>query len=275
MGMNGLYSCLKPYSIPVCFEEEQPSRLGLDAYPFLYKFRENIEACLSLFDALKAVGHSLFIFVDGTPPKEKMEELAHRRQQKEVAYQQAKALKLFLQDQEKSSQLNDQAKQVLEKQIAAYEVESWSIRKEVRESFLQRCQEKEIPLRFCKGESDSELVKASLEGEFDIIVANDMDLFVSGVERLWVLGKTAQDPLFQEFRRSVISEKLGIHPTAWVDVALLTGYEKCSSLKRCSPSQAITYMKYYGNLENFFQRRPDMLRESILENYQKARCYFL
>lgn len=274
MGIKGLYSCLKPYSIPVCFQQELPSRLGLDAYPFLYKFRENIQACINLFCDLRSVGHSLSIFVDGAPPKEKMEELANRRQQKEVAYQQAKALKLFLQDQEKSSQLNEQAKQILEKQIAAYEVESWSIRKEVRERFLQMCQENKFPLRFCEGESDTELIKASLQGEFDIIVANDMDLFVGGVERLWVLGKTSQDPLFLEFRRSLLSQKVGIHPSSWVDVALLTGYEKCPSLKRCSAQQAITFMKYYGNLENFFAKRSDMLRSNTLEEYQKARIYF-
>lgn len=274
MGIKGLYSCLKPYSIPVCFQQELPSRLGLDAYPFLYKFRENIQACINLFRDLRTAGHSLSIFVDGAPPKEKMEELANRRQQKEVAYQQAKALKLFLQDQEKSSQLNEQAKQVLEKQIAAYEVESWSIRKEVRENFVHLCKENQFPLHFCEGESDDELVKASLQGDFDIIVANDMDLFVGGVERLWVLGKTNQDPLFQEFRRSLISQKLGIHSSSWIDVALLTGYEKSPSLKRCSPQQAITFMKYYGNLENFFAKRNDMLRSSTLEEYQKARSYF-
>jgi 5'-3' exonuclease len=274
MGIKGLYSCLKPYSIPVCFQQELPSRLGLDAYPFLYKFRENIQACIQLFKDLRSAGHLLTIFVDGTPPKEKMEELANRRQQKEVAYQQAKALKLFLQDEEKSSQLNEQARQVLEKQIAAYEIESWTIRKEVRENFLNLCKENEFPMRFCEGESDSELIKGSLQGEFDIIIANDMDLFVGGVERLWVLGKTSQDPLFQEFRRSLISQKLGIHPSSWIDVALLTGYEKCNQLKRCSPQQAITFMKYYGNLEHFFSKRMDMLKSNTVEDYQKAREYF-
>ncbi len=274
MGIKGLYSCLKPYSIPVCFQQEVPARLGLDAYPFLYKFRENIEACFSLFEQIRAVGHSLTIFVDGTPPKEKMEELAHRRQQKEVAYQQAKALKLFLQDENKSGQLDEQAKQVLEKQINAYEIESWSIRKEVREKFLQECMTRQFPLHMCKGESDDELIKASLQGEFDIIIANDMDLFVGGVERLWVLGKTQQDPLFLEFRRSLISQKLGIHPSAWIDVALLTGYEKCHHLKRCSPQQSITYLKYYGSLEYLFSKRKDLLKENTLEDYQKARLYF-
>jgi 5'-3' exonuclease len=212
--------------------------------------------------------------VDGTPPKEKMEELAQRRQQKEVAYQQAKALKLFLQDQEKSAELPEEAKQVLEKQITAYEAESWCIRKEMRDLFIQKCQEKGFPVHMCKGESDNELIQASLKGDYDIVVANDMDLFVGGVERLWVLGKTQQDPLFQEFRRSLISQKVGLYPNAWTDVALLTGYEKVPSLKRCSAQQAITYLRYYGSLENFFEKRKDMLKENTLEEYQKARVYF-
>ena len=275
MGIKGLYSCLKAFSIPVSFAQESPSRLAIDAYPFLYKFRENIDACLDLFEQMRKVGHTLSIFVDGTPPKEKMEELASRRQQKELAYQQAKALKLFLQDTEKSSQLPEEAKQVLEKQIHAYEIESYSIRKEIRQTFIDQCQAKHFPIRFCKGESDDELIQASLKGECDIVVANDMDLFVGGVERLWVLGKTQQDPLFQEFRRSLISQKLGVHESAWIDIALLTGYEKVPLLKRCSAQQAITYMKYYGNIERFFERRPDMLRNNTLDEYTKARAYFL
>ena len=274
MGVKGLYSCLKQFSLPVMFELEPPSRLAVDAYPFLYKFRENIDACMSLFEKMKSFGHSLSIFVDGTPPKEKMEELAQRRQQKEVAYQQAKALKLFLQDQEKSSELPEEAKLVLEKQISVYESESWCIRKEMRDLFIQKCQEKDFPVYLCIGESDNELIQASLKGEYDIVVANDMDLFVGGVERLWVLGKTQQDPLFQEFRRSLISKKLGIYPSAWPDIALLTGYEKTPFLKRCSAQQAITYLRYYGSLENFFQKRPDLLKENTLEEYQKAREYF-
>jgi 5'-3' exonuclease len=275
MGIKGLYSCLRQFSIPVCYQQELPARLGIDAYPFLYKFRENIAACMSLFENLRSVGHTLSIFVDGTPPKEKMEELANRRQQKEVAYQQAKALKQFLQDEEKASQLPPEAKQVLEKQIAAYEVESWCIRKEVRERFLQECVQNNFPLYYCKGESDDELIRRSAQGEFDVVIANDMDLFVGGIERLWVLGKTQQDPLFLEFRRSLISQKVGVNPNAWPDVALLTGYEKTPSLKRCSAQQAITYMRYYGSLERFFEKRPEILRQSTLEEYQKARTYFL
>jgi 5'-3' exonuclease len=230
---------------------------------------------MKLFEELRSVGHSLSIFVDGTPPKEKLEELANRRHQKEVAYQQAKALKQFLQDEEKSSQLPLEAKQVLEKQIAAYEVESWCIRKEIREKFVQECQEKNFPLYHCVGESDEELIRRSVQGEFDIIVANDMDLFVGGVERLWVLGKTQQDPLFLEFRRSLISQKVGVNPNAWVDIALLTGYEKTPTLKRCSAQQAITYMRYYGSIERLFEKRREIQKESRIEDYQKARAYFL
>jgi len=275
MGVKGLYSCLKTYSIPVIFEQETPCHFALDAYPFLYKYREDIDTCLKLFKKLQDVGHTLHIYIDGVPPKEKMEELIQRKHQKEVAYQQAKALKAFLADDLKTAELNDDAKAVLEKQVITYEIESWSLRKEIREAFIRRCQEElNIHTVLCKGEADTDLIKAAINGEVDIVIANDMDLFVGGVERLWILGKTSQDPLFIEFRRSAISSHLGIHPKAWTDVALLTGYEKTTNLKRCSAQQAIVWMRYYGCLENLFSRRPEMFKGLSLEEYQKARTYF-
>jgi hypothetical protein len=275
MGVKGLYSCLKSYSIPVRLENEPPCKLALDAYPFLYKFREDIDACLTLFKKLITAGHTLCIYIDGTPPKEKMAELTQRKQQKEAAYQQAKALKSFLADETKSAELNEEARAILEKQVNTFEIESWSLRKEVRESFVRRCKEElNIPIVLCEGEADTDLVRASLKGDANIVIANDMDLFVGGVERLWILGKTSQDPLFIEFCRSAISSQLGIHPKAWADVALLTGYEKTASLKRCSAQQAIEWMRYYGCIENMYHRRKDVFKDTLLDDYKKARDFF-
>jgi 5'-3' exonuclease len=275
MGIKGLYSCLKRYALPIVFAEEIPSRLGLDAYPFFYKFREDVAACMNLFEKLIGAGHSLLVFLDGTPPKEKMEELANRRSQKETALTQAKALRSFLEDYGKSGDLDESARQILEKQISQYEAESWSLRKDVREKFLVECERRNIPVRFCKGEADNELIRASLCGEIDIVIANDMDLFVGGVERLWMLGKTHSDPLFLEFRRSLLSSRLGIHPQAWVDVAILTGYEKTPELKRGSPHQAIVWMRYYGCMERLFAKQPALLQKNTVEDFQKARSFFL
>lgn len=275
MGIKGLYSCLKMYSVKVSYEAEEPTKFGLDAYPFLYKFREDIDACLALFKKMKDVGHTLTVYMDGMPPKEKIDELTSRKQQKESAFQQAKALREFLDDKEKSAELNDEARKVLEKQVQSFETESWSLRREIRESFLRRCREElSIDVILCEGEADNDLIKASLEKRVDIIIANDMDLFVGGVERLWMLGKTNAEPLFMEFRRSDISRDLGIHPRAWTDVALLTGYEKAQVLRRCSAQQAIVWIRFYGCLENLFSRRPDLLRENTVEEYQKAREFF-
>lgn len=274
MGIKGLYSCLKSYAVPIDYEKERPCRLALDAYPFLYRFKENIESCIELFEKLKAAGFTLRVYLDGTPPKEKYEELYHRKQQRESAYQQAKALRSFLEDEEKSKELSQEARAILEKQIQAFTMESWTIKKEFREEFLRRCSQNGISVAYCSGESDSELVRASLNHEVDIVVANDMDLFVGGVERLWILGKTPQDPIFLEFHRARISHDLGIHPKAWIDVALLAGYEKCQQLKRCSAQQAICWIRYYGCLENLFARRAELLREQTLEDFQKARDFF-
>lgn len=275
MGVKGLYSCLKPYAHPVDFTHVEPSRLALDAYPFLYKFKYDIEGCIALFQKLEAVGHVCTLYVDGNPPKEKMEELAQRRQQREQAFQQAQALKTFLMDTEKSSSLDEQARSLIQKQIAAYEVESYSIKKETRETFLQRVKEAtKVTVVLCEGESDTALIQVAQKGEVDIVVANDMDLFVGGVERLWILGKTNTDPLFLEFQRAAITKVFGLRSKAWIDVAILAGYEKTQALKRTSVQQAITWIRYYGSLESLFTRRPELLQQNTLQEFVDARRFF-
>lgn len=275
MGIKGLYSCLKPFSHRVEYITVPPSKLALDAYPFLYKFKHDLDACVQLFVNLQKAGHQLKLYVDGNPPKEKMEELAKRRQQKEQAYKQAEALRLFLQDEEKSSELDEEARKLIEKKIQAYEVESYSIKKETREAFLQRIKDAEIPVIMCEGEADTMLIEAALKQEVDIVVANDMDLFVGGVERLWVLGKTNTDPLFLEFNRTEITKQFGLSAKAWVDVAILAGYEKTPQLKRTSVQQAITWLRYYGSLESLFSRRVELLQGEQVSSFVDARKYFL
>jgi len=273
MGIKGLYSSLKIYALPVTVEHERPSTIGLDAYAFLYKYREDIDSCIAVLNSFQASGHTLILYLDGTPPKEKATELLSRKVHKESAYKQAKALKAFLDDKEKSKELTDDARKVIEKQITSYEYESWFLRKEIREMFSSRVSEQRIEIIQCKGEADTDLIQGSLSKKLDIVIANDMDLFVGGVERLWILGKTRMDPLLQEFRRSYISHELGINEKAWPDVAILAGYEKCPQLRRCSAHQAIIWLRYYGSIESLMNRRHDLLQGSLLKEFQESRRF--
>jgi hypothetical protein len=270
MGIKGLYSCLKPYALPVSLEQEKPLIIGLDAYPFLYKYREDIDSCIAVLNQFQAAGHTLILYLDGVPPKEKEAELLSRKIQKETAYKQAKALKTFLKD-DKSKELTEDARKVIAKQIASYEYESWFLRKEIRELFATRVSEQGIEVIQCKGESDTDLIQGSLSKKLECVIANDMDLFVGGVERLWILGKTQADPLLQEFRRSYISYEVGLSEKAWTDVAILAGYEKCPQLRRCSAHQAIIWLRYYGSMEALFSRRHDLLQGVSIKEFQDSR----
>jgi hypothetical protein len=204
-----------------------------------------------------------------------MEELANRKQQRETAYQQAEALKAFLKDTEKSGSLDTKAKEILEKQIKAYEFESYSIKKEIRDTFLKRIKEETtIPIILCVGESDVDLILASKKGEIDVVIGNDMDFFVGGVERLWVLGKTSTDPLFLEFHHTALTKQFGLYPKSWIDIALLAGYEKAPQLKRTSVQQAITWIRYYGSLESLLTRRPELLQQQTLQDFLDCRRFF-
>jgi len=270
MGIKGLYSCLKPYALPVSLEQEKPLVIGLDAYPFLYKYREDIDSCIAVLNQFQAAGHTLILYLDGVPPKEKEAELLSRKIQKEAAYKQAKALKTFLKD-DKSKELTEDARKVIAKQIASYEYESWFLRKEIRELFASRVSEQGIEVIQCRGEADTDLIQGSLSKKLECVIANDMDLFVGGVERLWILGKTQADPLLQEFRRSYISYEVGLNEKAWTDVAILAGYEKCPQLRRCSAHQAIIWLRYYGSMEALFSRRHDLLQGVSIKEFQDSR----
>ena len=274
MGIKGLYSCLKSYALPVSLENEKPLVIGLDAYPFLYKYREDIDSCITVLKQFQAAGHTLVLYLDGVPPKEKETELLNRKVQKETAYKQAKALKAFLQD-EKSNELTEDARTIIAKQIASYEHESWYLRKEIRETFASRVSQQGIEVIQCKGEADTDLILASLSKKLDCVVANDMDLFVGGVERLLMLGKTQADPLLQEFRRSYVSYEVGLSDKSWIDVAILSGYEKCPELKRCSAHQAIIWIRYYGSIESLLSRRHDLLQGVKLKDFQDARQHLM
>jgi hypothetical protein len=270
MGIKGLYSCLKPYALPVSLEQEKPLVIGLDAYPFLYKYREDIDSCIAVLNQFQAAGHTLILYLDGVPPKEKEAELLSRKIQKETAYKQAKALKTFLKD-DKSKELTEDARKIIAKQIASYEYESWFLRKEIRELFATRVSEQGIEVIQCRGEADTDLIQGSLSKKLECVIANDMDLFVGGVERLWILGKTQADPLLQEFRRSYISYEVGLNEKAWTDVAILAGYEKCPQLRRCSAHQAIIWLRYYGSMEALFSRRHDLLQGVSIKEFQDSR----
>jgi 5'-3' exonuclease len=102
-----------------------------------------------------------------------------------------------------------------------------------------------------------------------------MDLFVGGVERLWMLGKTSADPLLMEFRRGDISRQVGIDPGRWMDVAILAGYEKVPQLKRTSAQQAIGWIRYYGGLEALLARRIELLQGASREEFLDARKFFM
>jgi len=123
----------------------------------------------------------------------------------------------------------------------------------------------------CRGEADTDLIQGSLSKKLECVIANDMDLFVGGVERLWILGKTQADPLLQEFRRSYISYEVGLNEKAWTDVAILAGYEKCPQLRRCSAHQAIIWLRYYGSMEALFSRRHDLLQGVSIKEFQDSR----
>jgi 5'-3' exonuclease len=271
MGIRGLYSSLKQYSIPISPEEEDPLTIGIDTYALFYRFKENFNELFRFVDLLCVKKHTPIFVLDGVPPPEKQQELAARKQQRKDAAQQAQSLRAFL-NETNPEELSESSRKVIEKKIQEYENECWTVYRSLRERFVEEATEKGFEVRLSKGEADDDLLRMALSNEVQIVVANDMDYFVGGVERLWMFTKDL--PAVREFQRIPISRTLGIHPTAWRDIALLAGYEKAPTLRKMPASHAISLLHVYGSLETLFEKRNDLFGDSSVEEYKQARRFF-
>jgi 5'-3' exonuclease len=271
MGIRGLYSSLKHLTIPIHPSEEFPLRIGIDTYALFYRFKENFSELFRFVDELCCQKHTPIFVLDGVPPPEKQQELAARKQQRKEAAQQADSLRKFLEE-SKDQDISDASRKVIELKIKQFENECWTVYRELRESFVREAMKKGFDVRLSKGEADEDLLQMALSSEIEVVLANDMDYFVGGVERLWIFTKDL--PAVREFQRSYISKTLGIQPTAWKDIALLAGYEKAPGLRKLPASHAISLLHVYGSLEHLYEKRRDLFQGTPLEEFQQARKYF-
>jgi 5'-3' exonuclease len=271
MGIRGLYSSLKQYSIPINPEEEDPLTIGIDTYALFYRFKENFKELFRFVDSLCTKKHTPIFVLDGVPPPEKQQELAARKQQRKEAQQQAESLRVFLQ-QTNPEEISESSRKVIEKKIQEYESECWTVYRALRERFVEEAKQKGFEVRLSKGEADEDLLQMARKNEVDVVLANDMDYFVGGVERLWMFTKDL--PAVREFQRAVISRSLGIQLNAWKDIAILAGYEKTPHLRKMPASHAISLLHVYGTLENLVEKRKDLFQESPVEEYFAARKFF-
>lgn len=271
MGIRGLYSSLKHLTIPIHPSEEPPLQIGIDTYALFYRFKENFAELFRFVDMLCCNKHTPIFILDGVPPPEKQQELANRKQQRKEAAQQANSLRKFLEE-SNSEELSETSRKVIQLKIKQFENECWTVYRELRERFVKEATEKGFDVRLSKGEADDDLLQMALSGEIHVVLANDMDYFVGGVERVWIFTKDL--PAVREFQRSYISKTLGIQPTAWKDIALLAGYEKAPGLRKLPASHAISLLHVYGSLEHLYEKRRDLFQGTSLEEFQLARKYF-
>jgi len=271
MGIRGLYSAIKSYAVPIHPAHEEPLVIGVDTYALFYKYKENLTDLFTFIETLCCKKHRVIFIVDGVPPVEKQQELQLRKNQRKAAHTQAAALRAFLQE-PSSQDLDSGARAVLESKVLQYESESWAVYRELREEFVRMAKEKEYEVRFSQGEADTDLLAMAFSNEIQVVLGNDMDYFVGGVERLWVLMKDTKD--IQEFRRSAISKELGIQLDSWKDIAILSGYEKAPELRRVPASHAISLLRFYGSLEKVLLKRPELLRGCTVDEFLAARKFF-
>lgn len=134
MGVRGLFSFLRQYSIPLSFEEflneiEPASKIGIDISFYLYKWQGNLEKITNFLTTIRNAGHRPILVFDGRASEDKQYEAARRRNVREEEIRSANAILSVL---DTNPNISESERKLLEKTAAEHMRRGWSLTKEIR-----------------------------------------------------------------------------------------------------------------------------------------------
>jgi len=247
MGVKGLYTYVKKYRKERLYESvtaQPPLRIGFDAMSMLYKYKANYPEMYPMLRGLKAAGHRLLFVFDGKPPVEKEAEVKERRDLRNSASTQAETLKTHLTD----PTLGAQERAVLQYSLARLEFQGWHMTREIRHAVQQALCDMEIPYVKANGEADGALSELVGSGKLDVVVSSDMDFLLSGVPRLWIPFRTANDG-FEEVLLSRVLEGETMTLSMLRDAGILCGVELLRGRVSIHCATAFSWIRYYKSIE--------------------------
>lgn len=246
MGVRGLYH----YSIP--FQKSIPIdvnyRIGIDALSLLYKYRGDVK---KIFDFLKPILYHKILFVfDGKAPESKSVEIEKRKKSVKNIEEKMNSLNDLL-----KTDISKETTTMIEKEIYKLKKESWCITYEVRETFKKYLIENNYAFIKSIQEADAVLIDLYYANFIDVIVSNDMDFLIAGVDRLWI-------PMKEELKEVILEDILTseeINKEQLKEVALLCGVDNvrisiCYDVHYC-----MQLIRHYGSIESLMNHSKEMI----------------
>lgn len=259
MGVRGLLSYVKKRVPKLNALLTEPTRIGVDIHGFLYTWQDDLQAIRNFLDAFQKAGHTLVFVFDGEAADEKKEILRQRRERRDQAAIQCRALEAFLETAEGNT-LDERSKDHLLRQIKSLKATAWHITKEYKQVILNELTLRNLQVHQAPREADDVLLHLEKTRQIDVILSSDMDYVRFGVNRIWI--PHFQDTLYlcYDFDIPIFCASEDIPIEGLKDIAALCGSEV--EKQSVSPSEAFGILRYYGSLENLLKVRPTYFQTS-------------
>ena len=242
MGVHGFYHYTKNYHKNII--SVNLLRVGIDALSLLYKYQGDIE---KIFKFLKPILHHKLLFVfDGKAPESKKEELNLRKIFNNNKQDEINSLRLWL-----TTDMNEETKDLIRSQIIRLEKESWIMTYEVRENFKKYLIENNYSFVKSIQEADAVLIDLYYSNYIDVVLSNDMDFLIAGIDKVWLHTKND----LKEVELKDILEEEDINKEQLKEVAILCGINNTRISSVDDIYIALTLIRHYGSIESIIEHK--------------------
>ena len=253
MGVRGFYHYSKGFQKEINNKIEY--RVGIDALSLLFKYHGDIK---KIFDFLKPILHNKLLFVfDGKAPESKTNEIQKRKKSHDKIQEKIQYFKDWL-----KADINEETKKMFRENIEKLEYDSWMLTYEIRETFKNYLILNNYTFIKSIQEADAVLIDLYYSNYIDIILSNDMDFLIAGIEQLWISEKdTIKEILLQD-----ILNHEEINKEQLKEVAILCGIDNNHICNIDDVSKAINMIRHYGSIESIIIHNKDKNISIVLPN---------
>ena len=242
MGVHGFYHYTKNYHKKIV--SLNILRVGIDALSLLYKYQGDID---KIFKFLKPILHHRLLFVfDGKAPESKKDEINLRKNFVNKKQEEINSLKVWL-----SSDINLETKDLIHLQINKLEKDAWIMTYEIRENFKKYLIENNYSFVKSIQEADAVLIDLYYTNYIDVVLSNDMDFLIAGIDKVWLYVK---DDL-KEVELNDILEEEDINKEQLKEVAILSGINNIRISSIDDVYVALTLIRHYGSIDSIIQHK--------------------
>jgi len=255
MGIRSLWTTFRRSFKPIDPLEVKPLKIGIDMFSLVYTHRSYIDELLELIKSWSTKGHQITCVWDGSAPKDKQEIIEQRRQVRDAATESKSELQEYLEKFERD--LSEEDIEKIKSSITSLTWQGWHLTGKLKREIKEKLGPS-INHIYAPGEADDILIKMGFEGDIDIILSLDSDLFALGGERIWRLLRIREKWITEDISIENICNSEGITLGMLQDACFLAGWERChlSGLAYMPFQVALNRIKYYGNLQTILQKFP-------------------